>query len=143
MDQKFTGSPNFASQIWPGTKFYLQNLVWGPIFARTKFATTGLPISTVEQNWFHNLIKLVEPKLQNVFTVAVSLRLDDLYKVKRNLLAEIATSEVDKPTETINFWTGCNAKSYMGSTVHYIHGKKLESHVLSLLKWNLHIHQKM
>ena len=32
----------------------------------------GLPISIVEQDWFRNFMKLVEPKLQSVSRVAVS-----------------------------------------------------------------------
>ena len=37
---------------------------------------------------------------------------------------------VRKPTVTANCFTGCNRKSYMGSTVYYIHEKKLQCHTL-------------
>lgn len=45
-------------------------------------------------------------------------------------MAEIAASDTDKPTVTVDFWTGCSGKSFMGSTVHYIYENKLKSHVL-------------
>ena len=56
----------------------------------------GLPISIVEQDWFRNFMKLVEPKFQNVSRVAVSSRLDELYvEERRKLLAEIGTSNIE------------------------------------------------
>ena len=35
-----------------------------------------------------------------------------------------------KPSLTIDFWTGCNSKSYMSAIIHYIYESKLKSHVL-------------
>lgn len=91
----------------------------------------GLPLSIVEQDWFRNFMHLVEPKFQNVSRVSVSSRLEEIYKEeKRNMLDEISTSFVHKPTMTVDFWTGCNGKSYLGSTVHYVHEKKLKSHTI-------------
>ena len=75
----------------------------------------GLPVCTVEQHWFRDFMGLVEPKFANVSRVAVCSKVDELYQQeKRNLLAEIETSDVDKPTVTVDFWTGCNTKSYWG-----------------------------
>ncbi len=91
----------------------------------------GMPICTVEQDWFRDFMRIVEPKFENVSRVAVSSRLDEIYEEqKRKLLAEIKHSDIDKPTVTVDFWTGCNGKSYMGATVHYIHESKLKNHVL-------------
>ena len=75
----------------------------------------------MEQDWFRNINKLVEPKFENVSRVAVSLLLHELYvEERRKLLPEIVTSDIEKPTVTVDFWSGYNAKSFMGSTVHYI-----------------------
>ena len=88
----------------------------------------GLPISTVEQDWFRSFIKVVEPRFENVSRVAVTSKLDELYEEeKQQLLAQISCCDV-KPSVTVDFWTGCNGKSFMGSTVHYIHLKVLKSH---------------
>ena len=62
----------------------------------------GLPICTVVQHWFWDFMGLVKPKFANVSRVAVCSKVDELYKQeKRNLLAEIENSDVDKPTVTI------------------------------------------
>ena len=91
----------------------------------------GLPISLVEQEWFREFMKLVEPRFESVSRVAVSSKLEEIYlREMRKLLAEIKASPVDKPTVTVDFWTGCNSKSYMGSTAHYIFEGQLKSHVL-------------
>ena len=83
----------------------------------------GLPIWTVEQEWFR----------ESVSRVGVNSKLEEIYaRERRKLLAEIKASPhppVNKPTVTVDFWTGCNSKSYIGSTVHYIFKGQLKSHV--------------
>ena len=57
----------------------------------------GLLINTVEQDWFREFMRLMEPRFQQVSRVAISARLDILYEEeKRNLLSEIEASSVDK-----------------------------------------------
>ena len=91
----------------------------------------GLPLNVVEQDWFREFMRDVEPKFDHTSRVAVSTRLDALYEEeKRKLLVELDKLANVKPSLTVDFWTGCNAKSYMGATVHYIHESKLKSHVL-------------
>ena len=91
----------------------------------------GLPLNVVEQDWFREFMRDVEPKFKHTSRVAVSTRLDALYEEeKRKLLVELDKLANVKPSLTVDFWTGCNAKSYMGATVHYIHESKLKSHVL-------------
>ena len=91
----------------------------------------GLPIATVEQEWFREFMKLVEPRFESVSRVAVNSKLEEIYaREMSKLLADIKASPVYKPTVTVDFWTGCNSKSYMCSTVHYIFKGQLKSHVL-------------
>ena len=60
----------------------------------------------------------------------MSSKLDKLYEEeKRSLMADIATSVVDKPSVTVDFWTGCNVRSFMGCTVYYNSQNELKSHV--------------
>ena len=91
----------------------------------------GLPLYVVEQDWFRDFMKDIEPKFEHTSRVAVSTRLDALYEQeKRELLVELDKLANVKPSLTIDFWTGCNSKSYMGATIHYIYESKLKSHVL-------------
>ena len=76
-------------------------------------------------------MKDVEPKFEYASQVAVNTKLNALYEEKRKLLFELANK---KPTLTVDFWTGCNAKSFMGATVHYIHKGIIKSHVLYIIE---------
>ena len=88
----------------------------------------GLPLNIVEQDWFRDFMRDVEPKFERTSRVAVGTKLNFLYEEeRRKLLSELANK---KPTLTVDFWTGCNNKSFMGATVHYIQEKDLKSHVL-------------
>ena len=75
-------------------------------------------------------MKLVEPRFQPVSRVAVSTKLDSLYDQERKQLMDEITHQPSVSSVTVDFWTGCNGKSYMGSTVHYTFGNQLKSHVL-------------
>ena len=78
----------------------------------------GLPLYIVEREWFSEFMKLVEPRFENVSRVAVHSKLKEIYdKEMKDLLGKIKASPVQKPTVTVDFWTSCNSKSYMGSTV--------------------------
>ena len=91
-----------------------------------------LPLNIVEQDWFRDFMKDVEPKFECASRVAVNAKLNALYEEeKRKLLLELANK---KPTLTVDFWTGCNAKSFMGATVHYIHEGIIKSHVLYFIE---------
>lgn len=104
----------------------------------------GLPISVVEQSWFRTFMEEVEPRFQPVSRRGVSSKLDKLYEEeKRNLMADSATSVVEKPSVTVDFWTGCDVRSFMGCTVHYISQNELKSHMLFFLKFHLRIPQKI
>lgn len=60
-------------------------------------------------------MKDVEPKFDHSSRITVSLRLDELYKQeKKSLLNDLKESGI-KPSMTVDFWTGCNTKSYMGA----------------------------
>ena len=61
----------------------------------------GLPLYTVEQDWFRDFIKLLEPRFQNVSRVSVCSRLEEIYQEERRIiLDEISRSVVRKPTVT-------------------------------------------
>ena len=63
----------------------------------------GLPISVVEQSMFRHFMEEIEPRFQPVSTRGMSSKLDKLYEEeKRGLMADIATSVVDKPSVTVN-----------------------------------------
>ena len=53
---------------------------------------------------------------------------------KRKLLTDIAKSSVDKPSLTVDFWTGCDMRSFMGCTIHFIHEDMLKSHMLFFIE---------
>ena len=94
----------------------------------------GLPLNIVEQPWFRNFMKDVEPKFEHTSRMAVSSRLDELYKQeKKRLINELKESGV-QPSLTVDFWTGCNAKSYMGATIHYVNDGRLKSQVLYFIE---------
>ena len=91
----------------------------------------GLPLSTVEQQWFRTFMRDVEPRFQPVSRHSVSSKLDSLYEQEKSiLLNEISSSVVGKPSVTLDFWTGCDNRSFMGCTVHYMHEQKLKNHML-------------
>ena len=48
---------------------------------------------------------------------------------KRSFLSDITRSNVDKPNVTLDFRTGCDTRSFMDWTVHYIHEEKLKSYI--------------
>ena len=67
----------------------------------------GLAISVVEQSWFRDFMEEIEPSFQPMSRRGLSSKLDKLYEEeKRSLMADIATSVVDKPSVTVDFWTG-------------------------------------
>ena len=82
----------------------------------------------VEQSWFRTFMEEVEPRFKPVSRRGVSLELDKSYEEeKRSLMADIATSVVDKPSVLVDFWTGCDVRSFMGCTLHYISQNELKS----------------
>ena len=79
----------------------------------------GLPLNIVEQDWFRDFMRDVEPKFERTSRVAVGTELNFLYKEeRRKLLSELANK---KPTLTVDF---CNKKSFMGATVHYNYSRE-------------------
>ena len=96
----------------------------------------GLAISVVEQSWFRTFTQEVEPKFQLVSRVAVNLKLDKLFEEeKKSLLTDIAKSVIDKPSVTVDLWTGCDTRSFMGCTVHFIHEQHVRSHMLFFVEF--------
>ena len=97
-----------------------------------------MPISVAEQKWFQSFMKQVEPRFQPLSRMAVSLKVDILYEEwKRSLLSDIARSNVDKSSVTLDFWTACDTRILFGCTVNYIHKEKLKSHILFLLRFHI------
>ena len=95
----------------------------------------GLAISLVEQSWFRSFMQEVEPKFQPVSRVALNSKLDRIFEEKKGLLADIAKSVVDKPSVTVDLWTGCDSRSFMGCTVHFIHEQQVRSHMLFFVEF--------
>ena len=50
-------------------------------------------------------------------------------KKRKGVSSDIAILNVDKPNVTLDFWTGCDTRSFMDCTVHYIHEEKLKSYI--------------
>ena len=75
--------------------------------------TGGLPIWTVEQEWFRDFMKLVEPRFESVSRVGVNSKLEEIYARERSkLLAEIKASPhppVNKPTVTCRIYVDDDA----------------------------------
>ena len=97
----------------------------------------GLAISVVEQSWFCTFMQEVEPKFQPVSRVAVNSKLDKLFKDEKSLLANIAKSVIDKPSVTVDLWTGCHTRSLNGCTVHFIHEQNVRSHMMFFVRKNV------
>lgn len=74
----------------------------------------------------------VEPRYQPVSRVAVSSKLDKLYEEeKKRLLNDVEKSKVEKTSVTLDFWTGCDSRSFMG---YFILEKQLKSHMLFFIE---------
>ena len=66
-------------------------------------ARGGLPLNIVEQAWFRQFMKLVEPRFQPVSRVAVSTKLDSLYDQERKQLMDEITRETCISTRLITY----------------------------------------
>ncbi|XP_011404500.1 PREDICTED: zinc finger BED domain-containing protein RICESLEEPER 3-like [Amphimedon queenslandica] len=90
----------------------------------------GLPIQICEQSWFRQFVRDIEPRFTPVSRVAVKRKIDELYKREReNLMSEIAAMSC-KPSVTIDFWTGCDGRSFMACTIHYTAGGVFKNSML-------------
>lgn len=126
--QTFSNNGRFVAR--PKEPFKNQDKIVTSI-VRNLCGRGGLAISTVEKEWFRTFMNDVEPKFQPISRVAVSSMLDKQYEEEKQiLLADIAKSKVDKPSVTVDFWTGCDTRSFMGCTIHFVHKEQLRSHVL-------------
>ena len=81
----------------------------------------GLPIQMCEQPWFRHFIHDIEPRFTPVSRVTVKRMLGELYANKRDvLLSNIVSISLCKPSVTADFWSGCDSRSFMGCTIHYM-----------------------
>ena len=75
-----------------------------------------------------------EHRFQPVSRKGVSSKLDKVYEEeKMSLLADI-TSVLSKPSVTVDFWTGCDVRSFMGCTAHFISLTELKSKKLCFFR---------
>ena len=120
-----------ATRSKPSEAFKKQDMMILTCIVKNVCGRGGLPISVVEQSWFRAFMEEIEPRFQPVSRISVSTKLTKLYEEEKSrLLADIATSVVKKPSVTVDFWTGCDVRSFMGCTVHYISQNQLKSHML-------------
>ena len=99
----------------------------------------GLPIQMCEQPWFRRFIHDIEPRFTPVSRVIVKRKLGELYTNKRYvLLSKIFSMSPCKPSVTVDFWSGCDSRSFMGCTIHYIDNGALKTMHFSLKKFHHH-----
>ena len=64
----------------------------------------------------------IKHKFQQVLRKGMNSKLGKLYKEeKRTLMADIDTSVVDKPSVNVDFWTGCDVRSFRGYCTLHVH----------------------
>ena len=92
-------------------------------------ARDSLPISTVENEGFRNLIQYLEPSYDIPSRKTMTSYLQGLFKAKKEgLKSEL--SEVDDVALTIDCWTSCTQEGYMTVTAHYMKDTKFQSKVI-------------
>ena len=100
-------------------------------FARNVCGHGGLPIHTCEQTWFRDFMNDVEPRFTPVSRVAVKRKLNTLYTEERSsFFSDLSSISPRKPSVTVDFWTGCDGRSFMGCTVHYVCDGMLKDNIL-------------
>ena len=94
----------------------------------------GLSISFVEKECFCSFMKVVEPRFQPISRAVVTSRLNSIYEEEKKILLDDITKSITKPSATIDFWTGCDSRSFLGCTIHFFCQNMLRNHVLFFIE---------
>ena len=94
----------------------------------------GLSISFVEKECFCSFMKVVEPRFQPICRAVVTSSLNSIYEEEKKILLDDITKSITKPSATIDFWTGCDSRSFLGCTIHFLYQNMPRNHVLFFIE---------
>jgi len=90
----------------------------------------NLPLSLVEQSWFRDFMKVVDPKYKVPSRHNVSTASSNKFQIKRAIL-QSKLMEVKYVSLTLDMWSDRRMRSFMGITVHFMDSAmKLQSFLL-------------
>ena len=80
-----------------------------------------------ETDCFRQFMHDVEPRFQPVLCVSVKRKLNYLFEDGHQQLNEEILKIDFKPSVTLDFCTGCDSRSFIGCTIHYVYNGILNS----------------